>query len=146
MADKKTTDEFLNEILTADQLDVVIEGQGDEVWNELALVQCLNALLVEKGLRRAQVIRDGGINESYGYQVFNGSKNPKRDTLLRLAFGLGTTYAEANHLLHAGGASSLYPRDKRDATIIFCLNKGYSLMAADEELYRHGMETISSAD
>jgi len=146
MADKKTTDEFLNEILTADQLDVIIEGQDDETWNELTLVQCLDALLADKGLSRAQVIRGGGLNESFAYQVFSGERGAKRETLLQLAFGFGATFSEANHLLHAGGASTLYSRDKRDATIIFCLNKGYSLMATDEELYRRGMATISSAD
>lgn len=146
MPDKKTTDEFLNEILSSDQIGALVDGQDEGTWNELDLVGCLDALLAEKHMTRAQVINAAGLTEAFGYQVFKGQRGASRNTLLQLAFGFGASLKETNHLLHAGNASELYARSKRDTIIIFCLNKGYSLMAVDEELYRRSMETICNAD
>ena len=44
--------------------------------------------------------------------------------------------------LEAAGVSSLYSKDRRDAIIIFCLDRGCSLQKVNEELYRFGERTI----
>lgn len=49
---------------------------------------------------------------------------------------------ETDRLLQAAGANELYCKNKRDAIIIFAVQKGYSLQKTDEELYRFGEETI----
>lgn len=38
--------------------------------------------------------------------------------------------------------SSLYSKDRRDAIIIFCIDRGCSLQKVNEELYRFGEETV----
>ena len=45
-------------------------------------------------------------------------------------------------LLQAARVNELYPKDRRDAIIIFCLDKGYSLTEVECELYRFGEATI----
>ena len=106
------------------------------------LADCLQRLLEEKGLIRVDVIHDAGLNETFGYQIFMGQRNASRNKLLQLVFAMHCTLREANGLLHAGGASQLYCKDRRDAIIIFCIDRGYSLMRANEELYRFGEDTI----
>ncbi len=49
---------------------------------------------------------------------------------------------ETDRLLQAAGVNELYCKNRRDAIIIFAVNKGYSLQRTDEELYRFGEETI----
>ncbi|MDY3980064.1 XRE family transcriptional regulator [Paraeggerthella sp. LCP19S3_G8] len=49
---------------------------------------------------------------------------------------------EANRLLQAAGSNGLYCKNRRDAIVIFCLERGHSLQKTDEELYRFGEETI----
>lgn len=102
----------------------------------------LQQLLDEKGLARAAVIRDAGLNETFGYQIFMGQRNASRNKLLQIVFALKCTLREANRLLHAGNASQLYCKNRRDAIIIFCIDRGYTLMHANEELYRFGEDTI----
>ena len=42
----------------------------------------------------------------------------------------------------AAGVNQLYCKDRRDAVIIFCIDKGSSLRSVNEELYRLGEDTI----
>ena len=42
----------------------------------------------------------------------------------------------------AAGVSELYCKDRRDAIIIFCIDRGCSLQKVNEELYRFGERTI----
>ena len=52
------------------------------------------------------------------------------------------TLKEADRLLQAAGVNELYCKNRRDAIIIFCLDRGYDLQKTDEELYRFGEDTI----
>ena len=47
-------------------------------------------------------------------------------------------------MLQAAGHNELYCKTRRDAIIIFCIDKRYTLMHADEELYRFGENTIGA--
>ena len=77
-------------------------------------------------------------------QLFTGKKrNPDRNILLQLLFAMGCTLTEANRALQAAGKNSLYCKNRRDAIIIFCLDRGYSLQEADQALFDFGEQTIS---
>ncbi len=134
------TEELLEELLDAPDPSVFI---GSHRIRERSLSNYLQQLLEEKGLVRSAVIRAAGINDTYGYEIFSGHKDkPGRNYVLQLAFAMNLTLKEADRLLQAAGASSLYCKNRRDAIIIFCLDKGYSLQRTDEELYRFNEETI----
>ena len=45
-------------------------------------------------------------------------------------------------VVQAAGVNELYCKDRRDAIIIFCLDRGCSLQKVNEELYRFGEKTI----
>ena len=38
--------------------------------------------------------------------------------------------------------SELYCKNRRDAIIIYCIDKGYTLAECDDELYRLGEQTL----
>ncbi len=59
----------------------------------------LRSLLQQKGLTRADVLRACDVSPSFGYQVFQGTRRPSRDTAIALAFGLGCSLREAQRLL-----------------------------------------------
>lgn len=138
----------VKEPLTEDLLEELLSSPDPEKFasrhriGERILSRCLNRLLEEKGLVRVEVIRAAGLNETFGYQIFVGQRNPSRDKVLQLAFAMGLTMRETNRLLRAAGVSDLYCKSRRDAILIFCLDKGYSLRKTDEELYRFGEDTL----
>ena len=49
---------------------------------------------------------------------------------------------ETNRALRAAGTNELNAKCRRDAIIIFCLDRGCSLQKVNEELYRFGEETV----
>lgn len=133
------TDELLAELLeTPDPAKFASKHR----ITERSLPDYLQRLLDEKGLERADVVREAGLNPTYGYEIFMGRKRASRNYLLQIAFAMHCTLQEANRVLQAAGHNELYCKNRRDAIIIFCLAHGYSLMEAESELYRLGEETI----
>lgn len=134
------TDELLAELMDAPDVRSFVAGNR---LSERTLPEYLSQLLQEKGLIRAEVVRAAGINDTFGYQIFMGQRNPSRDYLLALCFAMRLTLKEADRLMQAAGVNELYCKNRRDAIIIFCLTRGLTLQEADEELYRLGEITIS---
>lgn len=138
----------MEEPLTEDMLAELLEAPDPRAFigrREVGardLSGYLNQLLEERGLKRAAVVREAGLNETFGYQIFTGARRASRDNLLKIAFALGLTLREANRLLQAGGANELYCKNRRDAIIIFAITHGYTLQKTEEELYRFGEATI----
>lgn len=136
---EKLTEELLGELLEAPSID---EFVGGNVLGHRRLSDYLNELLAAKRLKRSDVVRMANLNETFGYQIFTGARNPSRNKVLQIAFAMALTLREANRALEAAGVSSLYSKNRRDAIIIFCLDRGCSLQKVNEELYRFGEETI----
>lgn len=133
------TEDLLGELLASD--DPVAFAERNAVSHR-SLSAYLRQLLEEKGMARSQVIRDAGLNETFGYQIFLGQRNPSRNKVLQIAFAMGLSLREANRALRAAGVSELYCKDRRDAIVIFCLSRGCTLQEVQEELYRFGEDTI----
>ena len=134
------TDELLDELLSSP--DPVKFADKHKI-TQRSLPDYLQQLLDEKALRRPDVIRDANLDATYGYQIFMGQRNASREKLLALVFALKCNLREANRVLRAGGHSELYVKTRRDAIIIFCIEHGYTLMHANQELFRFGEEAIS---
>lgn len=67
MPDKKLTDELLNELLDAPNIDGYIKEHD---FAAPSLSDYLRQLLQEKGLERSRVVRMADLNETFGYQIF----------------------------------------------------------------------------
>ena len=66
--------------------------------------------------------------EKHTGRVHRGAMSAiSRDRLITLSFAMGYTKAQTNDLLMAAGFDRLYPRDSRDAGIIFALNNGMDM-------------------
>ena len=107
-----------------------------------SLPEYLQYLLDAHNLVRSKVIREAQLNETFGYQIFMGHRNPTRDKVLQLAFAMHLPLQETNRLCQAAGVNPLYAKNRRDAILIFSLDNGFSLQKANEELYRFGEETL----
>ena len=137
------TEELLDELLEAPDPAKFAEQHG---LRSVSLPEYLQQLLDEKGLKRSQVISESGLNSTFGYQVFMGTRNASRNKLLQIAFAMKLNLRETNRLLQSAGLSALYCKDRRDAIIIFCISHGYDLQKVDDELYRFGETTICPRD
>lgn len=133
------TEELLSELLSASDPSEFADAHG---ITQRSLPDYLQQLLDEKGLSRPAVIREAGLNATYGYQIFTGARRASRDYILQIAFALHCTLQETNRLLQAAGVNELYCKNRRDAIIIFCIDRELTLFRVNEELYRFGEKTI----
>ncbi len=138
-SDEPLTDQLLAELLSSPSPTAFTDAHH---ITRRSAADYLNYLLEKKGLKRAAVIKAAGLNETFGYQIFKGERQGSRNKMLQLAFAMGLSLQETNRLLQAAHTNELYPKDRRDAIIIFCLDKGYSLAEVECELYRFKEETI----
>ncbi len=133
------TEELLEELLSAPDPQAYTKKHR---MRERSVSSYLQQLLDEKGLKRIDVIHEAGLNETFGYQIFQGQRNASRNKILQLIFAMKLSLTEANRLLQTAGINELYCKNRRDAIIMFCLDKEYALQKTDEELYRFGEATI----
>ena len=112
----------------------------------LTFSEYLMMLLEQNELKRADVVRDSGLEKAYVYQIFDGEKKPSRDKLIALAFGLHLNVEETQRMLKLGGCSELYARTKRDALILFCILRKKSIYDTDVALYKRGLDTLLPRD
>ncbi len=110
---------------------------------DIPLSEYLNRMLYEKDLSVADVIRGSGLTKSYVHQIFNGDRNPSREKLLAIGFGLKLKEVEMQRMLRIGGCSELYIKNSRDAAILFCVRKGLGLDETNDVLYKHKMDIIN---
>lgn len=136
------TEELLKRLLQSSSPDEYLkEGQ----FEKRSLSQYLNDLLEQKDLRKSEVIRASGINATFCYQVFQGTRSPGRDNAIMIAMGMGCSLVETQRILRLAGVSELWSRNRRDAIIIFCIEHGKTRQQCDDELWRLGEETLFNA-
>ena len=133
------TEGLLDELLSAPNPEAYLDSHD---FGERTLSEYLQRLLEEKHLERAQVVRMANLNETFGYQIFKGERNPSRNKVLQIAFAMALSLCETNRALSAAGVNALNCKNRRDAIIIFCIDRGCSLQKVNEELYRFGEETV----
>lgn len=137
---ERLTDELLQELLDAPSIDSYVAGHE---FSERTLADYLQKLLQEKHLERPRVVRMADLNETFGCQIFKGTRRPSRNKVLQIAFAMALTIKETDRALTLAGAQALSCKDRRDAIIMFCIDRGCSLQKVNEELYRFGEETVS---
>ena len=133
------TEGLLDELLSAPNPEAYLDSHD---FGERTPSEYLQRLLEEKHLERAQVVRMANLNETFGYQIFKGERNPSRNKVLQIAFAMALSLRETNRALSAAGVNALNCKNRRDAIIIFCIDRGCSLQKVNEELYRFGEETV----
>ena len=127
------TSTLLRILFRTSQFDRFVEKQGSALQVQ-PFSEYVTSLCESTGLLRADVIRRSGIDRSYGFQIFQGTKKPSRDKVLQLAIGFQLDYDGAQEMLKHARHSALYPKFKRDAAILYCLNKHLSFMDTQELL------------
>ena len=138
---KKNTDDLRQELMQAPNLDRFLSTNREQFSNE-SLVESLNRLLGEKHISKAALAKQAGMSEVYLHQIFAGRRNPSRNRLLCLCFGLEASIDETQDLLKRCGLAQLYPKNKRDAIIYYGLVHKMSLPELNDKLFAEEEEML----
>ena len=133
------TEKLFGELLESENLQDYLESHDLQTPS---LADYLKRELAARGLKQSEVLKNAQIEQTFGWYVFNGQRGMGRDNVLKLSFGMGFDTRHANRALQAAGANALYPKNRRDAIIIYSLEHGYTLREANDALYAFGEECL----
>lgn len=119
-------------------LDQAIDG----IEQSINLTVILRELIEQSGLGIKEFSEQLMASRIFVYQMLEGTRKPGRDMLLRMALVSNLTLEEAQHLLKIAQKSMLYPRVRRDAVIIFALQRSYTLVKTDVALHHAGEQPL----
>ena len=141
MAVRVNTNTLMKRLFKAADLDTYLEGNESNLRSP-DFYTLLKQACEKRNMLPAQVIECSQIERTYGHQLFNGTRRPSRDKVLQLALGLGLSVDETQRLLRAAGKSQLYPRLKRDAVILYALQKKLPILTVQENLTKYGLTLL----
>ncbi|MCD7715941.1 MAG: hypothetical protein LUI39_05780 [Lachnospiraceae bacterium] len=132
-----TTSQLLSLIKKSNEFSEVTETYHDQE-DEPLFCHFLYSAMQKHGKTATDVIMESGIERSYFYHILSGQKSPGRNMVLRISLCLSATLTETNQLLRLSRQGVLYPKVKRDAAIIFAIEKKYSMQQTNDLLIQEG--------
>ena len=131
---KPDTCDILNELMVAESIEDFTH-EYDGFFVDVSLKDYLNSLLEAHGFIKYAAIKASGLAENYAFQIFQGYKNPSRDKLLALIFGMQLNLRECQRVLRLAGINELYAKNRRDAIIIFGLDHNLNVPQINDLLF-----------
>lgn len=133
----KSTDELMNILQNANDTQIL-----DSVIKDLDKTadfhSRIDAILLERNISIAELQRKSCIDRTYIYQIMDGSRNPGRDKVIAICLALGIDVSETARLLKITGNAVLYPKNRRDAILIYALNNSITVADANRLLESYG--------
>lgn len=143
--DQGTTDRLISELFRTDNIEAFLRAhEGELVVSSFA--SYITRLCKQKKITVAKALDKADIGTSFGYMLFNGQRKPSRDTVIKLAFAFGLNLDDTQKLLSAAGFGGLYPKIKRDAVIVYAIQRGYTLYQTQDALSRQQLKELGAAD
>jgi hypothetical protein len=139
------TSTLLRRLFKAPNLERFLEGNSTEMEIPLFHIY-ISELCRTMGQVPERVIKMASIERTYGHQLFNGTRKPSRDKVIQLAFGFGLGVDEAQRLLKIAQKSLLYPKIKRDAVILYCLNNQKNIIETQSVLETLGLTLLGGEE
>lgn len=137
---KSTSTLFQNLFKASDLKDFI--SQNTETMVIPQFHEYISKLCSDMGQKQESIIKNALIERTYGHQLFNGTRKPSRDKVVQLAFGFGLDMDETQKLLTIARHSLLYPKIKRDAVIIFCINHKTGIIETQTMMEELGLELL----
>lgn len=142
---QKTTEELFNEIKQADDMEEYMTANNDDLWDP-SLAEYFNLLIDKYQIKKSEIFKKAGlVGNNYGYEIFRDDrKKPSRDILIQISLAFPLDIDETQQVLRRAGKAILYPRDKRDAYILFALKKGMSIDELNAKLIENELSTLGA--
>ena len=121
-----TTSQLLSIIKKSGHFSEVTEAFHDKE-EEPVFCHFLYSLMDKHQLTPKDIISKSGIERSYFYHILSGQKTPGRNIILRICLCMSATLNETNQLLRLANQGTLEAKVRRDAAIIFAIEKKYTM-------------------
>lgn len=137
----KDTKDLQEELMSSPNLSRFL-SENQENFSSQDFSELLQKLFWRKNISKSALAKSSGMSEVYLYQLFSGGRNPSRNRILCLCFGLSASLEEAQEMLRSCGKALLYAKDRRDAIIIYGLVHEMTLEEVNDQLFGEGEKTL----
>ena len=138
---KKDTYDLQQELMDSSDLTQFL-SKNTEQFVDKSVTEALNQLFLRKNISKAALAKQAGMSEIYLHQIFAGRRNPSRNRLLCLCYGLEASVNETQEMLRLCQMAQLYPKVKRDAIIYYGLLHQVGLFEINDKLFDEDEETL----
>ena len=138
---KKDTDDLQQELMNSSDLTQFL-SKNTEQFVDKSVTEALNQLFLRKNISKAALAKQAGMSEIYLHQIFAGRRNPSRNRLLCLCYGLEASVNETQEMLRLCQMAQLYPKVKRDAIIYYGLLHKMGLFEINDKLFAEQEKTL----
>ena len=133
----KSTDELMNILQNANDTQI-LDSVIKDIDKTTDFHSHINAILLKRNISIAELQRKSCIDRTYIYQIMDGSRNPGRDKVIAICLALGIDVTDTVRLLKITGNAVLYPKNRRDAILIYALNNSIIVSDANRLLESYG--------
>lgn len=99
-------------------------------------------MLDEKGKTIKELVLNTNISQSHIYQIASGIKGVGRNNAILISAAMNMNLEQTQKFLELSNNSMLYPKVRRDAIIICCIEFGMSATEINEKLEEKNEEGI----
>lgn len=101
-----------------------------------------NEYMRHKGISKAELIKRLNVDRSYGYQLLNGTRTPKRSYVIQIGLLLEISIDQLQKLLKAADRKPLYVRNIFDARVFYALSNKMDYDEAVQFIWGRGADDI----
>lgn len=138
---EKNTSDLQQELMTQPDLDKYL-SENSECFQRESSTDLLNQLYNRTKLSKITLAKRSGMSEIYLHQIFGGQRIPSRDRLLSLCRAMGATLQETQEVLKRSTQAQLYPKNRRDALIMYGFIHDTQLMEINDSLFQQGEKPL----
>ena len=132
---------MMEKLLKANNIEKYLK-ENQEYFVDLQICDFLNECIKSKKLTKSHIIKKAEISEIFGFQVFSGTRNPSRNTLLSLCIAMEMSIDEIQSALKIAEFAPLYSKSKRDSIIILGIRNGDGVCDINNKLFDNGEDTL----
>ena len=103
------------------------DGPYVDPFTHETLVSYLHSLLEKNDVSDRWLAAKTGLDKSMVHRILQGIRKPWRNQIILMALALGCDVDEAQMLLRLGERDALRVHIKRDAVILYCINRQCSI-------------------
>jgi hypothetical protein len=108
----------------------------------LNFCEFMDHIIESKHTTKGKVIALTNIQRNYGYQIFDGTRKPNKDKVIQLCLALGLDLHLTNNVLALSDNGALYPKVKRDAMLIYCIEHHKTVYETNELLMEYELDIL----
>lgn len=136
----KSTNELMDILMSAKNREDLETYRSELQKNDIqkSFPEFINEKIQERQVKLSDVIQKSQIQRNYAYQILDGKRNPGRNKVIALCIALTLNLEETQRALAIAGEGQLYSKNRRDAILIFAIQKKMTVLDVNEILSELG--------